>query len=62
MSKSKVSKFFKSLLPRPASPGVYDVGLDEHDDLLEFVDDEHRNADVGDGVGIIRAEQVRMAS
>lgn len=62
MSKSKVSKFFKSLLPGPASPGVYDVGLDEHDDPFEYVDDDHRNVDVGDAIGIIRAEQVRTPS
>lgn len=58
MPKSKMSKLLRSLLPRSASPCVYDAGLDDCENICEFLDDAHKVAGAGDGAGIIRAEQV----
>ena len=59
MSKSKVAKAFKALIPSPATACVYDDGLDDTEDPSEYLQDDYRSEDVGDGVGILRAEQVR---
>eukprot|EP00892_Ulva_mutabilis_P008237 jgi/Ulvmu1/5786/UM025_0040.1 len=58
MSHSKIAKLVKALMPRPATPCVYDAGLDDPVDPSECLQEEHHYGSIGDGVGILRAHEL----